>query len=64
MWLVERLRSAVAGRLGTITHYGFEEYLHGLTGVPGGTPQMAYTATGLLFLQLAASPARLSVLEP
>ena len=42
--------------------YDFEEYLHGVTGVPGGVEQMAYSATGLLFLQMASTPERLTLL--
>lgn len=59
-----RLDSALATRLGAIKRYGFEEYLHGVTGLPGGAAGMAYSATGLLFLQLAAAPERLSLLAP
>ncbi len=52
---LERLRTLATERIGTIPDFAFEEYLHGLTGAPGGTPSMAYTATGLIFLQLAGS---------
>ncbi len=56
------LRAALHSALGTIERYGFQEYLHGVTGVPGGVEQMAYSATGLLFLQVASDPERLSLL--
>jgi len=48
-----RLRALVAERLDAHPAYAFEEYLHGETSVPGGTPRMAYSATGLVFLRLA-----------
>lgn len=37
--------------------YGFEEYFHGATGHSLGTPQMAYSATGIVFLEHASRPA-------
>jgi hypothetical protein len=63
---LERLRLLVGERLGAIADFGFEEYLHGLTGAPGGTPQMGYTATGIVFLELADSAAarRLLAADP
>ena len=63
---LERLRGLVDERLGAVADFGFEEYLHGLTGAPGGTPRMAYTATGIVFLALADSAAarRLLATEP
>lgn len=45
-----RLRAVVTAKLDAAPAFAFEEYLHGLTYVPGGTPHMAYTATGLVFL--------------
>ena len=56
-----RLRAAVDARLGALGTYAFEEYLHGETGAPGGTPHMAYSATGVVFLAAAgaARPAAL-----
>ena len=51
-----RLRAAVGTQLGALPAFAFEEYLHGVTGAPGGTPHMAYTATGLVFLAHADSP--------
>ncbi|GJG87050.1 hypothetical protein tb265_22310 [Gemmatimonadetes bacterium T265] len=52
-----RLRALVAERLAAHPGYAFEEYLHGVTAEPGGTARMAYSATGLVFLELADSPA-------
>ncbi len=57
-----RLRALVAARLAAHPGYAFEEYLHGVTGEPGGTPRMAYTATGLVFLQLADAPGTAALL--
>ncbi len=59
-----RLRALVAERVAVGSAYRFEEFLHGLTGAPGGVPQMAYSATGLIFLHLADSPERLALLAP
>jgi hypothetical protein len=53
-----RLRALVAARLAEHPRFAFEEYLHGLTGEPRGTPRMAYTAAGLVFLHLAGSDAQ------
>jgi hypothetical protein len=53
-----RLRATLHARLASQPAFDFEEYLHGLTGAPGGTPRMAYTATGLVFLRLAGTPAQ------
>lgn len=54
-----RLRDAVATHLAALAARGiafdFEEYFHGEDGRPLGTPGMAYTATGLLFLAHAAT---------
>ena len=44
--------------------FAFEEYFHGLTGVPGGTAGMAYSATGIVFLRAACEPAMRSVFAP
>ena len=57
-----RLRTLVAERLAAHPGYAFEEYLHGVTSEPGGTARMAYSATGLVFLQLADSPAAAALL--
>ena len=58
------LRDAISARLASVGTYGFEEYFHGRTGQPAGTPQMAYSATGVVFLEVASTPARLRLLEP
>ena len=60
---LHRLRSTMLTRLGRIAGFGFEEYLHGITGEPGGTPRMAYTATGLVFLHVARSAERLALFD-
>ena len=60
---LDRLCNAVAARLRAIGRYGFDEYLHGLSGMPLGTPQMAYSATGIVFLSLARTPERLGLLR-
>lgn len=57
-----RLRAAVDARLAALPDFAFEEYLHGVTGAPGGTPRMAYTATGLVLLRAAGSGAQRRVL--
>ena len=48
-----RLRATTAAAIAAHPAFDFEEYLHGVTGAPGGTPRMAYTATGLVLLRLA-----------
>lgn len=45
-----QLRALWDAALRRAGEFHFEEYLHGRTGQPGGTRQMAYTATGVLFL--------------
>lgn len=59
-----RLRATVDARLAALPAFDFEEYLHGLTGAPGGTPRMAYTATGLVLLRVAGTPAQRLLDEP
>lgn len=59
---LDRLRTTLASRLATPGRYGFEEFLHGLTGEPGGTAGMAYSATGVLLLHVAGSPEPLALL--
>jgi hypothetical protein len=59
-----RLRALVGARLSAQPGFDFEEYLHGLTGAPGGTRSMAYTATGLVFLHVADAPSALELLAP
>ena len=60
---IDNLRNAVRVRLTANGTYGFEEYFHGLSGMPLGTAQMAYSATGLVFLDLARDPERLGLLR-
>ncbi len=59
-----RLRDATARALQAIPGFAFEEFLHGRSGAAGGTPHMAYTATGLTFLRLADAPAARRLLAP
>ena len=56
------LRAGLAARLEAAPTFAFEEYLHGATGQPLGTPHMAYTASGLVLLALADAPAAHRVL--
>lgn len=51
-----RLRALAGEVLARQPGYAFQEYFHGLTGEPGGTPRMAYSASGLVFLRLADAP--------
>lgn len=50
---VSRLHQLTASHLSQLTAFAFEEYFHGETGEALGTQGMAYTATGLLLLDLA-----------
>ncbi|HET7189572.1 MAG TPA: glycoside hydrolase 100 family protein [Gemmatimonadaceae bacterium] len=59
---VVRLDDALRRRLNA--DYRFEEYLHGVTGAPGGVTGMAYSATGLLFTAEARAPRRLGLILP
>lgn len=59
-----RLRRATAHAFERIPVFSFEEYLHGHTGAAGGTPHMAYSATGLVFVRLAGSDAHRELLAP
>jgi hypothetical protein len=59
-----RLRALVDARLRGNANFAFEEYWHGVTGEAGGTPSMAYTATGLLFLRVADHESTLALLRP
>jgi glycogen debranching enzyme len=52
------------GKLARRRAFAFEEYLHGVTGEPGGTPHMAYTATGLVLLRAAGSDAQRRLFAP
>ena len=59
-----RLRALVEARVAAQPDFAFEEYWHGVTGVAGGTPSMAYTATGLLYLRVADEASSLALLRP
>ena len=59
-----RLADIVQARMAAIPRFAFEEYLHGATGAPGGTPWMAYTAAGVVLLESARSPERLALFAP
>ena len=50
---LDRLRSLVDAHVSALQTFAFDEYFHGLTGTPGGVTQMAYSATGFVFLELA-----------
>ena len=50
-----RLQELTAARIGDGHPFAFEEFLHGVSGVPGGTAQMAYSATGLVFMRHAGT---------
>jgi len=54
---LERLVTTTTEAIGDGRPFAFEEFLHGVTGEPDGTTRMAYSATGLVFLQRAALPA-------
>ena len=56
-----RLRTLVSERVRSLETFAFDEYLHGATGAPGGVTHMAYSATGLVFLDLAGSDAQTRV---
>jgi hypothetical protein len=59
---LSRLRTLVAERVRSLEGFAFDEYLHGVTGTPGGVTHMAYSATGLVFLDLAGSEAQARLL--
>ena len=61
---LDRLERAVAQHLSAHPEFAFEEYFHGTTGQPAGTAQMAYSATGVLFIDASAAVERLSLLAP
>jgi len=61
---LDRLRRVMDARLDTVPDFAFEEYLHGATGAPGGVRQMAYSATGVVFLTCAGSARQLELLGP
>lgn len=52
-----RLRECVTSALRAAPSFEFNEFLHGVTGAPGGMSRMAYSATGLVLLKHADSPA-------
>lgn len=52
-----RLQALTAARIGEGHRFAFEEFLHGKSGVPGGNTQMAYSATGIIFMHHAGTPA-------
>ena len=54
---LQRLTRLTATALTRTATYGFEEYFHGATGDSLGTPQMAYSATGIVFLEHAGGTA-------
>ncbi|MDF1504516.1 glycoside hydrolase 100 family protein [Roseisolibacter sp. H3M3-2] len=56
-----RLRASAAAAL-DVPAFDFQEYLHGVTGEPLGTPRMAYSATGVVLLAAAGTPAQREVL--
>jgi len=60
---LSRLRTLVSERVGLLETYAFDEYFHGATGTPGGVTHMAYSATGLVFLELAGSEAQIRLFD-
>jgi glycogen debranching enzyme len=52
---LDQLRMLVDARVASLMDFAFDEYLHGVTGEPGGVTEMAYSATGLIFVKLAGS---------
>jgi glycogen debranching enzyme len=59
-----RLRALADAALAARPGFDFEEYLHGLTGEPGGTARMAYSATGLVMLRAAGTDAARRLFAP
>lgn len=57
------LRAEAARRLDAAPDFAFHEYLRGDTYAPGGTPGMAYSATGVVFLALADDARRLALFD-
>ncbi len=49
-----QLTTLAAAHLTRTPVYGFEEYFHGQSGESLGTPQMAYSATGIVFMEHAS----------
>jgi hypothetical protein len=62
--VLDRLRRVMDARVGSRSDFAFEEYFHGVTGAPGGVADMAYSATGIVFLQSAGSPRHIRLLAP
>ena len=58
---LDQLRTLVDAQVRGNAEFRFHEYLHGTTGVPGGVTDMAYSATGLVFLEHAASDAQVAL---
>ncbi len=58
------LRRLMTRSLHAHPDFAFEEFLHGVTGEPGGTTGMAYSATGLIFLKLAGTEGSQRLLSP
>ena len=58
---LDQLRTLVDAQVRGNADFRFHEYLHGTTGVPGGVTDMAYSATGLVFLEHAASDAQVAL---
>ena len=61
---LHQLTGAASSVIGARDDYEFTEYFHGESGVPLGTPHMAYSATGIVFLDLALTPEQLGLLRP
>jgi GH15 family glucan-1,4-alpha-glucosidase len=59
-----RLTSNVDRFLVAHPTYDFEEFAHGLSTAPMGTPRMAYSASGLLLLAHATDPSLQELLTP
>lgn len=53
---LERLQTVTHEAIGEGRPFAFEEYLHGVSGEPAGTSRMAYSATGVVFMNRAAHP--------
>ena len=51
-----QLQQLTADRISSAPNYAFDEYFHGATGESLGTSHMAYSATGIVFLDHAERP--------
>ena len=60
---LDQLAGAAACVISASDAYEFTEYFHGQSGVALGTPHMAYSATGIVFLDVALTPRRLGLLH-